>query len=364
MKGTSVLGNSFHLNRTVVEEMKQAGVDFYQVSLDGLEKTHDENRRRGSFEDAIRALELLHDAGIYTSVMFTVSRSNYEEFIPLYRFVEQLGCVDVIGFDKMIPIGSAKMRSDYVSPEEYRDFLYAVYKYIVFEKPVTRFSFKDNLWKLFLDENGLLSPYQKDQDAIINGCLVCNAASISILPNGEVMPCRRLDITLDNCMHKNIEEIFDGDFYEKLLEKKQYEKCNQCDSCIKFISGNNPDYIEIIPDGNSIKISQIREMQENVYQKPIVSNKKVFIIDEAEKMTVEAQNSLLKTLEEPPEYIVIIIITSNENKMLNTVKSRCMRINFINLTPKEIENYINKNNIVVNSKNIVEMCNGSIRQTG
>lgn len=229
MKGTSVLGNSFHLNRTVVEEMKQAGVDFYQVSLDGLEKTHDENRRRGSFEDAIRALELLHDAGIYTSVMFTVSRSNYEEFIPLYRFVEQLGCVDVIGFDKMIPIGSAKMRSDYVSPEEYRDFLYAVYKYIVFEKPVTRFSFKDNLWKLFLDENGLLSPYQKDQDAIINGCLVCNAASISILPNGEVMPCRRLDITLDNCMHKNIEEIFDGDFYEKLLEKKQYEKCNQCD---------------------------------------------------------------------------------------------------------------------------------------
>ncbi len=81
-------------------------------------------------------------------------------------------------------------------------------------------------------------------------------------------------------------------------------------------------------------------------------------------MTVEAQNSLLKTLEEPPEYIVIIIITSNENKMLNTVKSRCMRINFINLTPKEIENYINKNNIVVNSKNIVEMCNGSIRQTG
>ena len=50
--------------------------------------------------------------------------------------------------------------------------------------------------------------------------------------------------------------------------------------------------------------------------------------------------------------------------MLNTVKSRCMRINFINLTPKEIENYINKNNIVVNSKNIVEMCNGSIRQTG
>ena len=64
-------------------------------------------------------------------------------------------------------------------------------------------------------------------------------------------------------------------------------------------------------------------MQENVYTKPIVSRKKVFIINDSDKMTEEAQNSLLKTLEEPPEYIMIILITANENKLLNTIKSRC-----------------------------------------
>lgn len=63
------------------------------------------------------------------------------------------------------------------------------------------------------------------------------------------------------------------------------------------------------------KLAQIREMQENVYTKPIVSRKKIFIINDSDKMTEEAQNSLLKTLEEPPEYIMIILITANENKL-------------------------------------------------
>ena len=103
---------------------------------------------------------------------------------------------------------------------------------------------------------------------------------------------------------------------------------DNCSSCVKFNSSNNPDFVLIEQDGNSIKIAQIREMQENVYTKPIVSRKKVFIINDSDKMTEEAQNSLLKTLEEPPEYIIIILITANENKLLNTIKSRCLKISF------------------------------------
>ena len=151
------------------------------------------------------------------------------------------------------------------------------------------------------------------------------------------------------------------EFARKVLCLNNHDaNCNTCDSCIKFNSGNNPDYLEIYPDGNSIKIAQIRQMQEKVYQKPIVSNKKVFIIDQSEKMTEEAQNSLLKTLEEPPEYMVIILITSNENKLLNTVKSRCIRINFAGLSKQEITEYANKKQINILSSNILEMCNGSI----
>ena len=151
------------------------------------------------------------------------------------------------------------------------------------------------------------------------------------------------------------------EFARKILcLNKQNQNCATCDSCIKFNSGNNPDFLEIFPDGNSIKIAQMREMQEKVYQKPIVSDRKIFIIDQAEKMTEEAQNSLLKTLEEPPEYMVIILITSNENKLLNTVKSRCTRINFTGISKQEISKYAESHQINIVSQNLLEMCGGSI----
>ena len=153
------------------------------------------------------------------------------------------------------------------------------------------------------------------------------------------------------------------EFARKILcLNKQNQNCATCDSCIKFNSGNNPDFLEIFPDGNSIKIAQMREMQEKVYQKPIVSDKKVFIIDQVEKMTEEAQNSLLKTLEEPPEYMVIILITSNENKLLNTVKSRCIRINFTGLSKQDITKYAGAHQINISSQNLLEMCGGSIEK--
>ena len=78
---------------------------------------------------------------------------------------------------------------------------------------------------------------------------------------------------------------------------------------------NNPDFMLIKPEGNSIKIEQIREMQKKVQEKPIISKNKVYIIDDADKMTNEAQNCLLKTLEEPPEFVTIILIGSNENEI-------------------------------------------------
>lgn len=155
-------------------------------------------------------------------------------------------------------------------------------------------------------------------------------------------------------------KIFAKEFAKMVLCLDK-NSCDKCSSCIKFNSGNNPDFLLLEPDGNSIKIAQIRQMQEDVYEKPIASNKKVFIINDSEKMTEEAQNSLLKTLEEPPEYIMIILIASNENKLLNTIKSRCLKISFNNIDTKEILNYISKEEIMQKpSDNLLKMCNGSI----
>lgn len=156
-------------------------------------------------------------------------------------------------------------------------------------------------------------------------------------------------------------KLFAKELAKMALCLENNKACNKCSSCIKFNSENNPDFVLLEPDANSIKISQIRQMQENVYKKPIVSNKKVFIIDNSDRMTEEAQNSLLKTLEEPPEYIIIILITSNENKLLNTIKSRCIKINFNNIDTKDIIDYISKEQIMKKpSDSLLKMCNGSI----
>lgn len=156
-------------------------------------------------------------------------------------------------------------------------------------------------------------------------------------------------------------KLFAKEFAKMILCLSDDKYCNKCSSCIKFDSENNPDFVMLQPDGNSIKIAQIREMQENVYKKPIVSDKKVLIIDDSDKMTEEAQNSLLKTLEEPPEYTIIILVTSNENKLLNTIKSRCLKIGFNNINKTELMQYISSEKIMENpSDNLLAMSNGSI----
>lgn len=154
-------------------------------------------------------------------------------------------------------------------------------------------------------------------------------------------------------------KIFAQEFARKILciEKEKNEKCL---SCIKWNSRNHPDFIQIDKDGNVIKIEQIRNMQKEILQKPIVSNKKVYIINDSDAMTEEAQNCLLKTLEEPPEFAVIILITNNENALLNTIKSRCMKINFLPIEKQGIKQYIEDNLNIEKEEDLIEKCEGSL----
>lgn len=113
--------------------------------------------------------------------------------------------------------------------------------------------------------------------------------------------------------------------------------CGKCKSCLMFDDDNHSDYFEINKDSTeSIKIDEIRNMQEKIIERPITSSKKVYIINNAENMTVEAQNCLLKTLEEPPEFITIILVANNENTILPTIKSRCTKVAFTEENAKEL----------------------------
>lgn len=127
---------------------------------------------------------------------------------------------------------------------------------------------------------------------------------------------------------------------------------------------NYEDYKEIVPaEGKKIiSVDQIREVIKEANELPTNSEKRVFVIDDADKMNVEAQNSILKTLEEPPEYVVIILIVTNENKMLETIKSRCNIIRFNSLKDEEIENYLKNNRELTNGRKNVEirLLNGSL----
>lgn len=106
------------------------------------------------------------------------------------------------------------------------------------------------------------------------------------------------------------------------------EPCGQCDSCKKAIGKNHPDIITVSHEKpNTISIDEIREQVVNdVAIKPYCSHYKVYIIADAELMTPQAQNALLKTIEEPPEYAVIMLLTSNVEGLLPTIRSRCVRL--------------------------------------
>ena len=190
----------------------------------------------------------------------------------------------------------------------------------------------------------------------------------NIIGNENVKNLLNNSIKSNNLVHSYMfvgpngigKRIFAKELAKILLCTNNTSPCNSCSSCIKFESDNHPDFMIIdADDGKSIKIGQVRLLQEKIAEKPIISNHKVYIINNSDLMTVEAQNCLLKTLEEPPEYATIILVLSNENKMLNTIKSRCTKIVFQKLTNENLKEYANLHNIALNT-NLLSVCNGSI----
>lgn len=115
---------------------------------------------------------------------------------------------------------------------------------------------------------------------------------------------------------------------------------------------NAPDCIRIKPDGNSIKIAQIRNLQSDIIIKPH-KKYKIYIIDKSEKMTTEAQNALLKTLEEPPEYAIIILVANNKESLLPTIRSRCEIIKFTPIPFMEVKNYLISQGVESNRANLL-----------
>ena len=127
-----------------------------------------------------------------------------------------------------------------------------------------------------------------------------------------------------------------------LCEKGGPEPCNVCHSCRQAESGNHPDILRVTHEKpGTISVDDIREqVNDTVMVKPYQGPYKVYIIDHAELMTPQAQNALLKTLEEPPEYVVFFLLTENAEVLLPTITSRCVMLKLRNIRNTLIRKYL------------------------
>ena len=117
--------------------------------------------------------------------------------------------------------------------------------------------------------------------------------------------------------------------------------CKECVSCRQMESGNQPDVIWVTREKASLGVDEIREQLCNTMDiKPFSSPYKIYLVPEAEKMTEAAQNALLKTIEEPPEYGIVILMTSNISALLPTIQSRCLTMEFRPLSTAVVESYV------------------------
>lgn len=127
-----------------------------------------------------------------------------------------------------------------------------------------------------------------------------------------------------------------------LCQSQGDEPCMECHGCKQVLSGSHPDLIYVTHEKPaSIGVDDVRrQINDTIPIKPYSGGYKIYIVDEAEKMTVQAQNALLKTIEEPPAYAVILLLSSNEEAFLPTILSRCVKLKLRPLTDEQVEGYL------------------------
>jgi len=188
-----VLTNGILLNNEKISKLKKLEVNYVQVSLEGMEENNDEIRGKGTFKKIVKAIKLLVKNKINTSISTTVTKQNQKDIPLLIKLAEQLK-VNGLGLRRFIPIGRGEgIKKLILSPQETKK----LYLYVV----KTNQKLADKKSKLRLNigcEDGILA----QEGYEVNTC-VAGYSSLTILPNGDVYPCRRLPIYVGNCIYFN-----------------------------------------------------------------------------------------------------------------------------------------------------------------
>ena len=164
----------------------------------------------------------------------------------------------------------------------------------------------------------------------ISSAVQADAVSHAYILNGERGSGKRLlaNLFAMSLQCQNLEEVGDA--------------CGKCQSCKHAQSGNQPDIIKVTHEKpNTISVDDIRtQVNNDIVIKPYSSKYKIYIIPEADLMSAQAQNALLKTIEEPPEYAVIMLLTENAEALLPTIRSRCVMMKLRNIKDQLVKKYL------------------------
>ena len=219
-----ILGNPFHLSLEKLQRLKELGVERFQLSIDGMEKTHDFFRKKGSFQATLKAIDLINQVGIKSMIMSTVSLVNYEEMPEVARLCVQ-NKVSNYAFARYCPTHGDSEHM--MTAQQYRQFLadmWAVYTELA-EGP-TNFSLKDHLFTAYLYEEGLFH-LRKEKNIIFEGCN-CAVRHTCLLPNGDVYACRRFESPVGNIRSQSFRDLF---FSKKMEDYRQFDQMEGCKDC-------------------------------------------------------------------------------------------------------------------------------------
>lgn len=220
-----ILTNGTLIDEKAARKIRTLRVDYVQVSLEGTEKINDQIRGSLSFARAVNGIKLLLRNGIRVGISMTVTKVNLQEVPKMISFCEKIG-VNSLGIRRFVPIGRGKaMEKFMLSPTETKQ----IYEYIYKEKLRLKET-KSKLTIILGCEDGILA----QNEHYIPACCTAGYLSLTVLPNGDVYPCRRLPIKVGNALKDGLKEIYYKS--EKLNEIRNLNNINEeCQSCPYFI---------------------------------------------------------------------------------------------------------------------------------
>ncbi len=230
-----ILGNPFHLTDRTCRRLKKLGCVRYQMSLDGMEETHDAFRKPGSFRETLEKIPMINRSGLTSVIMTTVSGMNIGE-VPAIIDVCVEKQVGLYAFARYCPSPGDSVG---IAPEEYRDLLRTCgqkYRSLQARGCRTAFSKKDHLWAIYDHERGALDPPEDaGENVIFDGCH-CGQTHLTVLPDGTVMACRR--VRGSEVGHLPEDSLWDiwTQRMNKYRDLSRFRKCASC-SLLAFCRG-------------------------------------------------------------------------------------------------------------------------------